>query len=527
MISVTNRVRKEYLIGLVALGLLLVVGVWLVQRDWSASPGPVATEGVEFHDAGPFLVAVSVRPETPQVGENQIVIQVKNEDGEPVTDAEVIAVAEMPAMGSMPAMYAQADVVETAPGVYRGDFELTMAGEWPLAVEIVTEDGAHVDLTFEMATGREGIALATATPAGEIAYYTCPMHPSVKAAEPGQCPICGMDLVPVTRDELESGSIVLDEGRRQAIGVEIGEVIRKPFTKPIRLQGEVTYDPARLVDISLRFSGWIGDLAADYEGEPVEKGEILFTVYSPELLSLQEEFLQAVQRSRGNAQGSSLISAARKRLRLWGLNEAQIDWLAKREKAQDYVPIFAPKDGIVIERNVVNGSAFQAGERLLRLADLTQVWVRAFAYEQDLPLIERGMEALVTQPYLPTQEFPAEVMQVDPFVGAMTRTAQVRLQVGNEDGKLKPGSFANVYLQAELGEQLVIPEDAVLISGEKRIVFVDVGEGRLKPTTVVTGPSTGEQVVVLEGLSEGDEIVTSGNFLIASESKLRAGINQW
>lgn len=522
MSQLMKKFNKEYVVGFVALALVAIVGLWAAQRDWSGTPDRADLTNAQFVDAGPFEVAVEVLPAAPEVGDNRIAIQVRTQEGEPVTDAEVVAVAEMPAMGTMPAMYAQADVVETAPGLYEGDFELSMAGEWPLAVEIVVGEDKHVDLTYEMATGREGLKLATATPVTTdgTAYYTCPMHPSVKGAEPGQCPICGMDLVPVSEEEIQTGSIVVDEGRRQAIGVKTGIVVSEPFEVPLHLQGEVTYDPSRLTDISLRFDGWIGQLTADFEGKLVEKGDVLFTVYSPELLSLQEEFLQT-------RKSGTLLEAARKRLRLWGLNEEQIAWLEKRDKAQDYVPIFAPADGVVIERNVVNGSAFRSGERLLRLADLHEVWVEAFAYERDLPLIERGMPALIKLPYMPMQEFAAEVMHTDPFLGIETRTARVLLRVKNETGDLKPGAFANVLLKADMGERLVIPEDAVLISGDKRIVFLDLGEGRLQPREITTGYNNGEQIVVLEGLEEGQAIVTSGNFLIASESKLRAGINQW
>lgn len=525
--KIESGFRKEYVVGIAAIALVAIIGIWATQRDWSGGAPDIDVEGAEFVEAGPFRVAVSVEPGTPDVGENHLVIQVRTKEGEPVAGAEVVAVAEMPAMGAMPTMYAQAEIIETSPGIYQGELLLPMAGEWPLAVEIILGEDRHIDLTYEMATGREGLQLATATPTTTdgTAYYTCPMHPSVKAAEPGQCPICGMDLVPVSKEEIRTGSITVDEGRRQAIGVKTGIVESMRFEIPIRLQGEITYDPSRLTDVSLRFDGWIGELEADFEGKVVERGDVLFTVYSPELLSLQEEYLQTLQRNR--QAGSSLVNAARKRLLLWGLSNEQIEWLEKKEKAQDYVPIFAPRDGIVIERNVVNGSSFRSGERLLRLADLSEVWVEAFAYEQDLPLIERGMPARVTQPFLPTQEFAAEVMTVDPFVGDATRTARVRLRLKNETGALKPGTFANVYLDADLGERLVVPEDAVLVSGEKRIVFLDLGDGRLQPQEITTGYGNGEQVVVLEGLDEGDAIVTSGNFLIASESKLRAGINQW
>jgi len=175
----------------------------------------------------------------------------------------------------------------------------------------------------------------------------------------------------------------------------------------------------------------------------------------------------------------------------------------------------------------VSGSAFKKGDRLLRLADLSTVWIESFAYEQDLPLIKHGMVATVRLPNSPERDFSAEVMQVDPFLGVNTRTARVRLLADNHDGRLKPGLFTHVILNAELGNLLLIPEDAVLVSGEKRIVFLDLGEGRLKPREIRIGHSDGLMVVVRDGLSEGDVIVTSGNFLIAAESKLKSGIDQW
>ena len=284
---------------------------------------------------------------------------------------------------------------------------------------------------------------------------------------------------------------------------------------------------SRLTDISLRFDGWIGDLNADFEGKHIKRGEILFTVYSPELLSLQAEYLETIKRNSGGHQENALRKASRKRLELWGLNEKQIKWLEQQRKAQDYVPIFASNDGVVIKKQITNGSPFKKGERLLRVADLSKVWIEAFAYEQDLPLIEQGMMAAIELPNSPGDKFSAEVMQIDPFLGANTRTARIRLLTDNSTGQLKPGFFANVILKADFGERLLIPEDAVLVSGEKRIVFRDLGEGRLKPQAIRTGYSNGRMVVVRDGLSEGDAIVTSGNFLIASESKLKLGGDQW
>ncbi len=397
---------------------------------------------------------------------------------------------------------------------------------------LATDHNHHDDLPFSPITRQKGLNLSASTPMGDVAYHTCSMHPSVKSATSGTCPICGMDLISVTHDELNSGSIIVEEGRRQTIGIKTGKVVSEHFAVPVRLQGEVTVDPRRLSDISLRFDGWVGDLRADFVGKSVKQSDMLFTVYSPKLLTLQEEYLATFKQGKNNR---VLLKAARKRLKLWGLSATQISWLERQGQASDYLPIFSPGslsgflsgNGVVIEKNIVSGSAFKKGQRLLRLADLSSVWVEAFAYEQDLALIEQGMLAKVQLSNFPGQDFSAEVMHVDPFLGVSTRTARVQLVLDNKLGQFKPGLFAKVTLQANLGEQLLIPQEAVLVSGDKRIVFIDLGEGRLKPKEIRTGYSDGVNVVVRDGLSAGDIIVTSGNFLVASESKLKSGLDQW
>ena len=499
---------------------LAVVGLALLLWWWStAKPDSQAMSEADFTNAGPYQVAVSVTPSKPVVGANQLQILVRDNNGQPLSGAKVRAVGEMPAMGTMPAMYAPAEITEVAPGRYEGSFELTMAGEWPLAVDIA-EGENHVDLTFDMATGREGLRLAMATPAGDVAYHTCSMHPSVKSATPGTCPICGMDLVPVTHEEINSGSIRVEEGRRQTIGVRTGRVKREAVSLPLRLQGQLAYDESRLTDISLRFDAWIDELNVTDEGQAISQGEQLFTVYSPELLTLQEDYLRA--RRSGNAR---LLSAARQRLERSGVPRQQLEWLAKQGRAQDDFPIFASASGMVIEKNLVAGSAVKRGETLLRLADLSTLWVEAFAYEQDLPLLEVGQQAHVRITGQDT--IPATVTHIDPFLQRDTRTARVRLALDNEAGRYQVGQFAQVNLLLPLGEQLLVPEDALLVSGDKRIVFKDLGEGRLKPVTVRTGYRVGDRIVIRHGLEEGDAIVTAGTFLIASESKLKAGVDQW
>ena len=525
-----QSLKKEYVTGLSTSVLVIVLAIIAIQLDWSKMLAGRDDSGTqtEFIQAGPFYIAVSLMPETPKVGKNSVRVAIKDRSQQPLENVRVKAIATMAAMASMPAMKASAVISSTGPGVYQGDFELPMAGSWMLVVEAATDDSHHVDLVFDLTTGRPGIRLSSATPAGDVAYYTCSMHHSVRSAVPGTCPICGMDLVPVTHEEQQSGGIVVEPGRRQTIGVKTGKVIRQAFSVPLHLYGEVRFDETRLLDISLHFDGWIGELKAGYEGQSIHQGDILFSVYSPELLSLQEQYRQTLKYSRYSAgkQRAALIAASRKRLRLSGLNAAQIRWLEKQRKAVDYLPIFAPADGVLLEKNILPGSAFKRGQSLLKLAKASALWIEAYAYEQDLALIQPGMRATVRLSHV-GRSFETTVIQVDPFLNNTSRTLRLRLPVPVSESGLKAGLFAKVTLKADFGEQLLIPEQAILVSGEKRIVFVDQGQGRLKPVRIRTGFSDGVYTIVRRGLKEGDQVVVSGNFLIAAESKLKSGVGQW
>ncbi len=501
-----------------------VIVSFILVSGCSTEPANDQISTTDFHTVGPFRISVVIDPDPPKVGKNQITVIVKDNDGQPMTDAKVRAVAQMPAMGSMPAMQAPAEFKETAAGRYAGEFELSMAGEWPLAVDVHKDPLGHGDLTFDMATGRKGLRVATATP-GDISHYTCSMHPSVKSATPGTCPICAMDLVPVTKQEVRSGTILVDARRRQLIGVTMGKVQRRTLTRTIRAAAKVTYDETLLADVALKFDAWIGELNANHVGAPVKQGEALFSVYSPDLMSAQQEYLEIWRRRRDR--NDALVRAARQRLSLWDIDAEQIRALETRGAAQQYLPILSPIDGIVIEKRVVAGTAMKAGTRLLRLADLSNVWVEGQVYEYELPLVKTGMQAEVILPETPGRSFNTTLTYVDPYLDPATRTARVRVELANINGLLRPDTYAHIHLNAELGERLVVPESAVLYAGHSRVVFVDLCEGRLQPRKIKAGARNGDWVEVLEGLAEGETVVTSGNFLIAAESKLKSGINQW
>jgi Cu(I)/Ag(I) efflux system membrane fusion protein len=357
---------------------------------------------------------------------------------------------------------------------------------------------------------------------GEIAHYTCSMHPSVRQERPGTCPICGMDLTPVTHEELRTGVILIDDARRQRIGVKTAPVVRAPMNLSIRALGRVTYDETALVDITLKLDGYIQKLHVETTGQPVRKGQLLFTLYSPELYAAQQEYLLALQSA-----SQTLARAARKRLELLGLPAAQIDQIAARGEPLENVPFLAPASGYILEKDVVEGAAVQAGARLFRIAPLHKVWVQADVYEQDLRHVKVGQQVEVTFPYLPEARYQSKIAYIYPALEGMTRTARARIELPNPDLALKPDMFADVTMRIEGGERLQVPEAAVIYTGPRRLVFVDLGDGRLRPQEVALGVESGDAYEVLGGLSEGDRVVTSGNFLIAAESRIRSAAEYW
>jgi Cu(I)/Ag(I) efflux system membrane fusion protein len=368
---------------------------------------------------------------------------------------------------------------------------------------------------------------------GEISHYTCPMHPSVKQKEMGTCPLGGMDLTPVTREEMESGVVLIDSIRRQRIGVKTAPVKVAPMDLSVRALGRVTYDETALVDVTLKLDGYIHELHVDATGQPVKRGQALFTLYSPELYAAQQEYLlalksQATARESGAPERSdSLVRASRKRLELWGLSQAQLDGIAKKGEPIENLPFPAPASGYVLEKSVVEGAAVRAGDRLYRIAPLDKVWVEADVYEADLPRVKVGQEVEVTLPYLPGKGFKGKVGYLYPALEASTRTGRIRVELRNPALELKPDMYAEVKLKVEGGARLQVPESAVLYTGPRRLVFVDLGEGRLVPREVKLGVHAGEAYEVLAGVKEGEVVVTSGNFLVAAESRIRSAADHW
>jgi Cu(I)/Ag(I) efflux system membrane fusion protein len=458
--------------------------------------------------AGGLEIAIAIKPEIPRVGGNTLHIEVVDATGNPLTEIDIEAYAEMPAMGSMPAMRATAGLAQIAPGRYEGELDLSMRGEWPLTINISESNGQKRRLQFDFATDRAGLTIAS-----------------------GGVPV-GRSQSAISDNEYV---INIDNRRRQLIGVKTQVVTHRDMNKEIRAVGEVTYDERNLSQIALKFDGYIGDLKANYVGTKVTKGEELFTVYSPELLAAQQEYLEIIKRSKSRrtknrilrSSQDNLVQAVRQRLSLWDMTSSDIKQLEKRGTPQSYVSITAPRNGTVIERYIADGSAASRGQTLLKIADLSQVWIEAEIFEADLELVQVGMKTTVRLPYLKNRSYTATVEYIYPYLHQATRTGKIRLTLDNPRGELKPGMYAEVSLRADLGHQLSIPENAVLVAGESRIVFVDLGAGQLKPVWIKTGNRSKGFIEVISGLSLGDVVVTSGNFLIAAETRLKAGIEQW
>ena len=498
--------RKWVLAAIVA----LIVPAFFWFAFFSADDNEVSShdDSLAWFESGSFEVGVATVPGTPHVGENKMIVKVRLADGKPAINAKVSAYAEMAAMGSMPAMRASADLVETTTGQFEGAVDLRMRGAWPLKVSITDAEHGSAEMSFDLATDRPGLRLSAG---GRAIGATAALQSSPASGGAGP----------------PTGTITVDSHRRQLIGLETETVTHHDLVRTLRAIGNVTYDERRLTNVSLRYNAWIGELDADYVGAYVTRGERLFSVYSPELLSAQQEYLEARKRLSGRASGDSLVTAARQRLKLWYLSDSEIAALEERGTPREYVPIYSAAEGTVIAKHVHSGSAAKTGQTLLQIADLSQVWVEAELYEADLDLIREGMSASIRLAYLPDRTFDAVVDYIYPYLDKTSRTGRVRLTLNNADGVLKPDMYAEVSLTAEIGHRLAVPEDAVLFAGDSRVVFVDLGEGQLRPVRIKTGQHAGGMIEVTEGLNLGDVIVTSGNFLIAAETKLKAGIDQW
>lgn len=321
--------------------------------------------------------------------------------------------------------------------------------------------------------------------------------------------------------------------RLQTIGVRFEEATRRSLARSIRTVGRVEIDERRLARVNIKFEGWIEDLRVSAIGDHVKKHQILFTIYSPDLVATQEEYLLALQgiRDLGKSEfpevargAKDLLEATRRRFRLWDITEDHIQDLERTGEVLRTLPIHSPITGTVLKMEARAGTYVTPGTELYMIADLSQIWIMADIYEYELPVIRLHQQATVTLSYDPQTQLVGTVGFIYPTLDPQTRTAKVRFEVNNPQEKLKPGMYANVELTVPFGNQLAIPRDAVLETGERQVVFIHHGGGTLEWRKVKLGVQAGEWVEVLEGVKEGDHIVTSANFLIDSESQLKSAV---
>jgi Cu(I)/Ag(I) efflux system membrane fusion protein len=321
--------------------------------------------------------------------------------------------------------------------------------------------------------------------------------------------------------------------RLQSIGVRFEEATRRSLARTIRTVGRVEIDERLLARVNIKFEGWIEDLRVSAIGDHVKKHQILFTIYSPDLVATQEEYLLALQgiRELGNSEfpvvakgAKDLLEATRRRFQLWDITKNHIQDLERTAEVLRTLPIHSPITGTVLKMEARAGTHVTPGTELYMIADLSRIWIMADIYEYELPLIGLGQQATVTLSYDPQTHLVGSLGFIYPTLDPQTRTAKVRFEVDNPGEKLKPGMYANVELTIPLGRRLAIPHDAVLETGERQMVFIHHGGGTLEWRDAKLGVQAGEWVEVLEGVKEGDHIVTSANFLIDSESQLKSAV---
>lgn len=380
------------------------------------------------------------------------------------------------------------------------------------------------------------------------AIYYCPMHPSYTSTRPGECPICGMRLVPMKKGEehkshlgVSSNEAAVVEGRitisvspekQQKIGVRFGTIEKKKLFKTVQFTAVLEHDETRYARIAPRFSGWIQRLFANYTGQQIEKGAPLMTVYSPDVLSATTEYLLALEQfekvktnpaSPEFERRKNLLESARKKLSLWEIGLDEINQIEKERAPLKEILLRSPVTGHIITKTAFEGRYYMPGETLFEIGDLSRLWIRAYIYERDYPYVKLGQKARVLFPYL-NKVIEGNISFIYPHIDEKTRRAEVRIEIDNPDNMLRPGMWGNIEIDIDYGNLTLIPRTAVIDTGLRYIAFVAKEDGEFEPRELKIGFKGDDFYQVISGAQESEKVVANPLFLIDSESQLKAAI---
>ena len=399
-----------------------------------------------------------------------------------------------------------------------------------------------MNLSPVQGTGETSTASTQPPEERKIKHWRAPMDPTYTSVQPGKSPM-GMDLIPVYEDEDEEkmfapGTVQIDPVFVQNIGVQSVPLTRTDIPFAIRTVGNLTYDDQQIYWINTKYEGWIESVYVNYVGESVKQGQKLFEIYSPKLLTAQNEYLQALEYVERVGQSGysevimrarSLLESSRQRLLYWDLTEEQLKELEKSSQPSRTLAIFSPVEGVVVAKmdQALAGMYVKPGMNLYKIADLSTIWLDAEVYENQIPWLEIGQEALVELPYQPGQQLRGTIRRLYPYFDSKTRTMKASIELPNTDQKLRADMYANVTFDVPSARGvLAVPEEAVIHSGERNVIVLDLGDGTFQVREVILGANGKGMWEIKEGVLEGDVVVTSSQFLIDSESNLREAINK-